>query len=618
MIEIKHNGDELNTAKRADLENEEYFKRIIDASKDAIIVINAKGNISLWNYSAEKIFGYNKDEVIGRNIHKLIAPPAYHKESLKAFMNFSETGNGVAMNRTMELTGICKNGETIPVELSLSAMKLSDGWNAIGIIRDVTERKITENALEENETRLIEAQEMAHVGNWELNLIENRILASKEAFNIYGIKFDSPYLPLDVVQKCVNLEYRLSLDKALVNLITKGKKYDMEFKIKRHCDSKEAFVHSKAKLIRDESGKAYKVRGTLQDITAWKEKEEEITFLSYHDQLTGLYNRRFFEEELNRLDTRRNLPLTIVMGDVNGLKLVNDSFGHKMGDEYLKKTANVISKVCRADDIIARLSGDEFTLILPKTDEIEAKKIIKRINELSAVEKVGAINISISFGYYTKTNEGENIQEVLKNTEDLMYKNKLYESTSVRSNMIDVIMSTLYEKNNREMLHSQRVGEICNRIVDKMDFSKDEINKIKTAGLMHDIGKIGIDEEILNAKRPLNENEWKQIKKHSEIGYRILSSVNEFSEISEYVLEHQECWDGSGYPKGLKGFEISIQARIIAVADAFDAMTHERSYGKIKTTEEAKVEINRCSGTQFDPEIVKIFNDIILDGEINN
>lgn len=338
-------------------------------------------------------------------------------------------------------------------------------------------------------------------------------------------------------------------------------------------------------------------------------QNKKNSYLGFHDQLTGLYNRRFYEDELKRLDTKRNLPLTIAMGDVNGLKLVNDSFGHAMGDELLKKVTEAIQHSCRAMDIIARLGGDEFVIILPKTTGLEAKRVIKRIWERAAKEKVNSLNVSISFGYATKTSEKENMQEIFKKAEDHMYKHKVYESSSTRSTTVDLIINTLYEKNNREMLHSNRVSKLCEDIAIKMNFDKDDVNKIRLAGLMHDIGKIGIAEKILNKPQKLTNNEWIEMKRHPEIGYRILSSVHEFSEIADYVLEHQERWDGKGYPRGLKGEKISLQARIIAIADAFDAMTTHRAYGIILSQGEAIDEIRKCSGTQFDPTIARLFTE---------
>jgi len=350
----------------------------------------------------------------------------------------------------------------------------------------------------------------------------------------------------------------------------------------------------------------------LSDITDRKKKEDEITYLIYHDYLTGLYNRRFYEEELIRLDIDDNQPITLVMADVNGLKLINDSFGHALGDLLLKKSAEAIIKGSRKGDIIARLGGDEFVIILPNTDAFEADQIIMRIKEHVSKEEIGAIKLSISFGKATKHHCEEDIQEVLKKAEDNMYRYKLYESASIRSKTIDLIMNTLYEKSSREMLHSKRVSEICENIAVAMKFDQDHISQIRTAGLIHDIGKMGIDEKILNKPDKLNNDEWKEITRHPEIGYRILSASNEFLYMANSVFEHQERWDGKGYPKGLKGKEISLAARIIAVADAYDAMTSDRAYRKGLSETEAVEEIRQCSGTQFDPEVTRVFIEKVL------
>jgi len=182
----------------------------------------------------------------------------------------------------------------------------------------------------------------------------------------------------------------------------------------------------------------------------------------------------------------------------------------------------------------------------------------------------------------------------------------------MRSNTIDIIINTLFEKSSRESLHSKRVSQICQAIAASMNFEKDDISQITMAGLVHDIGKIGVDEKILNKPWKLNDSEWEEMKKHPETGWRILSATSEFSELAQFVLEHHEKWDGNGYPSGLKNEEISVEARIIAVADAYDAMTRDRSYRKGFSKAEAAVEILRCSGTQFDPQIADVFVNKVL------
>jgi len=352
-----------------------------------------------------------------------------------------------------------------------------------------------------------------------------------------------------------------------------------------------------------------------KDITDRQISENKLIYLSYHDQLTGLYNRRFFEEELVRLDSKRNLPISIAMGDVNGLKMVNDSFGHLKGDQFLKSVAHAMQKACREDDIIARLGGDEFAIILPNTSSEAAEKVISRIMEIASEEKIEGLNLSISFGYQTKTLEEENMNTIIREAEERMYRLKLNESSSMRNKTVTLIMNTLFEKNNREMEHSERVSEICVNIAIEMGLDKDSLNRLRTAGLMHDIGKIVVDEEILNNTAILTQKEWIEIKKHSEIGYRILASSTDFSDIAEDVYAHHERWDGNGYPRGIDKEHITIFARIISIADSYDAMISERpyrTYRKSMSIEEAISEIKKNSGTQFDPTIAKIFVEKVM------
>ena len=359
------------------------------------------------------------------------------------------------------------------------------------------------------------------------------------------------------------------------------------------------------------------VLAILRDITRRKELENSLEYLSYNDQLTGVKNRRFYEEELERLDIKENLPLTIVLGDVNGLKLINDSFGHAAGDELIRKVAKIIKNGCRPEDIVARLGGDEFVILLPKTEVNEAEQIVKNISTLAQKEKVQNIDISISFGYEIKRHEAEHVQEVFRKAEDYMYKRKLFESSCMRGRTVNTIMNTLNEKNKREEQHSVRVSELCKSLGESLGLNERKIYDLKTAGLLHDIGKIAIEENILNKPGKLTEDEFKEIKRHPEIGYRILSTVNEMSEIAEYILLHHEMWNGNGYPKGLKGENIPMESRIIAIVDAYDAMTSERSYRKALSEEFAIEELQRNAGIQFDAELVKIFIEKVLKRELS-
>ncbi|HHY71439.1 MAG TPA: diguanylate cyclase [Thermoanaerobacterales bacterium] len=349
-----------------------------------------------------------------------------------------------------------------------------------------------------------------------------------------------------------------------------------------------------------------------------KEKEllkatlNSVEYLSYHDQLTGLYNRRFFEEELKRLDTKRNLPISVIMVDLNGLKLANDAFGHDLGDKLLRKTAEILKSSCREDDIIARLGGDEFVVLLPNTSEEQVEQIVNRIVGACSNVKVGSITLSLSYGWEVKKSKDDDINEILKKAENRMYRRKLFESPSMRSITIQTIIQTLYETHKLEEKHSRRVSDLCVAIGKELSFNVRELAELKNIGLLHDIGKIAIDKAILSKTTPLTDVEWTEIKRHPEIGYRILSSANDLSEIAQYVLAHHEHWDGSGYPKGLKRNEIPFKARIILLTDAYDSMTSFRPYCTILPREEAIKQIRDGAGKQFDPKLAKVFVERVL------
>lgn len=227
------------------------------------------------------------------------------------------------------------------------------------------------------------------------------------------------------------------------------------------------------------------------------------------------------------------------------------------------------------------------------------------------------MEISVSFGQGTKYIFSEAINLVLKKAEDNMYSNKLYEGPSVRGRVIKNIVDTINSKSPREKAHSERVSELCILMGQALKFNETDIKKLKTFALLHDIGKIAISDEILNKPGRLNEKELQEMKRHSEIGYRILSTSNDLSEIAEYALAHHERWDGKGYPKGIKETEIPLFSRICTIADAYDAMTSNRSYRKAMPKEFAIDELKNGAGSQFDPNLVNIFIEKVI-SRVNN
>ena len=353
----------------------------------------------------------------------------------------------------------------------------------------------------------------------------------------------------------------------------------------------------------------------VKDITERKKQEEKIKHLSYRDQLTDLHNRRFFEKEIKRLNTKRQLPISIIMADVNGLKIINDSYGHQKGDELLIKTAEILKSSLRAEDVLVRHGGDEFAILLPQTTRREAQKIIKRIKERTENTKQNTIPISIGVGMAVKMGMDENIEDTLKKADNAMYKNKLLNNKSTKNKIIQNLLNTLKTKSSETKEHALRMEKLAHELGEKINLSNTELNRLSLLAALHDIGKTTISKNILNKSGDLTEGEWKIIREHPETGYKIASASDEFALVAEEILYHHEHWDGGGYPKGLAAEEIPFLARIISIVDAYDVMTNDQPYSKAISKKEALAELKDCAGTQFDPDLAEVFIELKSDVE---
>lgn len=383
-----------------------------------------------------------------------------------------------------------------------------------------------------------------------------------------------------------------------------------ESAVLRSRDGQHIAVNGSAAPILDSAEAVTGVVLVFRDVTEEKKRQQEITYLSYHDALTGLYNRAFFDEELRRLNTDRQLPISVIMGDVNGLKLANDVFGHAEGDRVLITIARIMAQSTRSDDILARIGGDEFCILLPKTSSAAAQNICRRI--LRKCREYGLRNDvitppSISMGVATKTDAAEPITDTLKTAEQLMYKRKLLESKSVHNNILATIRTTLYEKSRETEEHTVRIAERTRAMGLAMGLTEEELNDLELFSVLHDIGKIAVDDRILLKPGPLTESEREEVRRHSETGYRVVRSSPEIAHVADLILAHHEDWDGGGYPQGLSGEAIPRLARVLRVADAYDAMTHDQVYRPALPRETALREIAQQAGVRFDPDVVRAF-----------
>jgi len=347
------------------------------------------------------------------------------------------------------------------------------------------------------------------------------------------------------------------------------------------------------------------------DITISKEREQEIEYLSYHDVLCKVYNRTFFEAELIRQNRSQVLPFSLILCDFNGLKLVNDALGHSAGDKMLIETASILKTFARIGDTVSRVGGDEFAILLPETTNKESgaisKKILEAFREHKAMVFGHELALSVSLGYATKTKKNETFSYIIKLAEDNMYRHKLLERSSYHSSFLESLKTSLFERSHETVEHAKRLVMLSQKISRLMDLGIEQSEKLELLATLHDIGKISIDNSILIKTGALSEEEWLEMKKHPSIGYRIAMASSGLKSIAEEILCHHERWDGTGYPQGIGGDEIPLLSRILSIIDAYDAMTNDRPYRKALSHEFALSEIERNSGTQFDPDVVNIF-----------
>jgi len=388
-------------------------------------------------------------------------------------------------------------------------------------------------------------------------------------------------------------------------------------------------------------------------LTAWplgfyvKIEGEHIKVLEElvnRDGVTGLYNHMYFQNTLKAMVNeakKKKEQISLIFFDIDSFKHYNDLNGHQKGDEVLKHIGEIVLKNLRKQDIAARYGGEEFAIILPNTNEAESMEIADQLRRIIEKEKFygeenqpnGTLTVSLGISIYP--DKARNEIELLKSADDALYRAKFFNKNRVETyksiledlekdiddkdielvTSIKTLISVINAKDRYTYGHSERVVVYSRLMAEKLKLNNQEKNNLIYGAYMHDVGKINVPKEVLNKKMPLTNEEWELLKQHSENGVEIVRQVNKLEGAIPIILHHHEKFDGTGYPHQLKGKEIPYLARILCIVDSFDSMTSKRPYNKIKSYQEAVEELKRCSGTHFDPELTKIFIEVIEENQ---
>lgn len=625
-------GTHLDVTKSRLLEDEVRASRaqlhdILEFFPDAVLAINLNREIILWNKAMEEMTGVAAAEMMGKGDYAYTVP-FYGKPRPQLMDLILEQDPDIELKyQNLKWVGKAVEGEAFApavyegegawIQLKAAPLHDQEG-KIIGVIesiRDINAKHQSQEELIRSEERFRIMFEEAPLGIGLFDLFSGRVSqVNKKFLDIIGF---SPEDMLDFRWMDVshpddmakNTEYRKRLLQGEIPGFNMRKRYFRK-------DGSMIWINLTISLLDPLDMENPRELCMIEDITEKVKWDEEIQYLTTHDALTGLYNRFSFEQE--KVDLEEGpLPLSVLIADVDGLKLINDGFGYSFGDQMLQKAADIFRRACRPGDKIFRIGGDEFCILMPEAPIEEARLVSSRIEELceTAFIHVGSnpVKVSISVGSGVRSNGKDSLSGIIISAENAMRRKKLLGRKSVRSDLIASINATMLEKSHETAEHADRLVQHAKAIGEHLMLPEATLFDLELATALHDIGKMSVDERILLKKEALTPEEWGQVRRHPEAGYRIAQATTELMPIADFILSHHERWDGNGYPRGLKGEEIPLIARIINIVDSYDAMTSQRPYGKPLTREEAIAEMERCSGTQFDPDLIRIFLEKILD-----
>lgn len=592
------------------------LQTILLTSAEGIYGVDLLGECTFANPACLKHLGLDSQEqLIGYNMHAIL-----HHHSDKGVMLYYEDSSirqilktGKPSNRE-EKTIWRKDGSYFTGECYGHPL-YNEGVlvGAIITFYDITQIKKYVNELEE-----LERSKSYLISN--LPGIAYRCQYDRERTMLFvseGVKDLLGYIPAELLHNqslpfndLILPEYRDFVWRRYSEVILERGKFREEYRVKTK-DDKVKWVLELGQGVYSETGEVIALEGIIVDITEQKERQQEAEYLNKHDKLTGVYNRVYFDELVEKYNQNIYYPLTYMVCDINGLHLINDAYGREYGNSCLFKTIELIKNNTPPNSILARTGGDEFSILLLKTSREEAhevyKKLVEAFKDYNASTTESVPELSVSFGYETNDIKEQDFAVIVKTASEYMKRRKMLNKKSSQSSVLNSIKSTMYERSQETEEHAERLNFLTNLLGLSLGLSPSQLDLLSLFASFHDIGKVGISDNILNKPDKLTADEWVEMRRHSLIGQRICQSSPELMPIADLVLSHHERWDGFGYPYGLKKLEIPLLARILSIVDAYDSMTNDRVYRLALSKEEALAEIKRNSGTQFDPKIVEKF-----------
>lgn len=604
---------DLQNRKRAEQEinaQREWLRVTLSSIGDAVIATDIEGKVLFINQIAQELTGYIHNEAHGRKIEEVFNIVS-EETGLPADIPINRVlSERVVVGLANHTALISKDGTIYSIADSAAPIKNNSG-EIIGVIlvfHDITERKRAEYKLKKSEQKYRDIVENATEGIFQTTLQGRFISVNPACVRIFGST--SPEEMANNISDISQQIYANQEDrkKLLLILTELGRVENFEIEVRR-SDGRKRWISINARVVCDPNGEILHLEGSCVDITERKLAEERLKYLSQNDILTGLFNRGYFEEEMKHLEDV-DIPVGIIVCDIDGLKLINDTLGHKTGDELLVAASKAIKAVFNDEVIVARVGGDEFTVILPLIGIARLEEAAKRIHTEIDLYNLGnpEIPLSMSIGTaFKQQNEATSIYDLFKRADNKMYRKKLLNSKSARSALVNALVRTMEARDINTEEHSGRMLQLLASMIGEINSIELNLNDLLLFAQFHDIGKVGIPDHILFKPGPLTVEERVEMQRHSEIGHRIAQASPDLAPIADLILKHHEWWNGTGYPLGIKEDQIPLECRILAIVDAYDAMTSDRPYRKAMPHNQAVTEIIKYKNLQFDPNLVDMF-----------